>query len=406
MVVSSLRLKYGLDKATHHARFVYEVPKGLDCHCVCPICGEDLIARKGDVRVHHFAHRSGADCQGARAAMLHKLVQEVIAEEKTILLPPFNKQFVHQPARLVTFDDVSVATLCKDENKTHQPDCVGTVKSEGIEIAIEISCTTRISKTRREEISSQQRYYVEIDFAKILNTDYTKETIKEKLLTRSYERWWIWHPVWSKEEAEKAEEHRKREEEEQRRKEAQHKREQEERMRLIAQKLKSEPVNPVPPKKEETPITLTSWQLPSMDELETFWQKQTEKPKDWLQDVNGFQLTMKGREEFYQMMEKEYASVSFANSHPLVVEHAQTKINELLRVINKDPDLLQPETKIYLEYMLVIWVLEQLNKQGETALSQTFVENPTVRNTVLRTVKQIGSISTSLDWQQIIRNAL
>jgi len=53
---TEFRLKYGLDKKTRKSRFINEVEKGLPCNCVCPICEQDLVAKKGTERVPHFAH--------------------------------------------------------------------------------------------------------------------------------------------------------------------------------------------------------------------------------------------------------------------------------------------------------------------------------------------------------------
>ena len=41
-------------------RMVYidDVPNGLACNCICPNCKEQLLARHGMERAHHFAHHS------------------------------------------------------------------------------------------------------------------------------------------------------------------------------------------------------------------------------------------------------------------------------------------------------------------------------------------------------------
>ena len=85
-----LRLRYALIKdTTEGLKFVDNVPNGLKCNCVCPHCGKELVARNNpkNKREHHFAHRGGADCKGARMTTLHKLAQEVIAAETKVMLP-------------------------------------------------------------------------------------------------------------------------------------------------------------------------------------------------------------------------------------------------------------------------------------------------------------------------------
>lgn len=34
------------------------VPRGLECDCICPCCREKVLARHGEVRSHGFAHQS------------------------------------------------------------------------------------------------------------------------------------------------------------------------------------------------------------------------------------------------------------------------------------------------------------------------------------------------------------
>lgn len=58
-----------------------EVKTGQECSCICPACKEPLIAKnKGKVRVHHFAHKSGVECEFAYESMLHILAKERIQE--------------------------------------------------------------------------------------------------------------------------------------------------------------------------------------------------------------------------------------------------------------------------------------------------------------------------------------
>lgn len=45
------------------ATSIENVESGLKCGCICPSCGEPLVARKGAKRMHHFAHYSGHNCE-------------------------------------------------------------------------------------------------------------------------------------------------------------------------------------------------------------------------------------------------------------------------------------------------------------------------------------------------------
>ena len=53
---------------------ISEVSSGLDCGCQCPACGENLLARKGKYRSHHFAHRSHSQCPESNLHYIAKYI--------------------------------------------------------------------------------------------------------------------------------------------------------------------------------------------------------------------------------------------------------------------------------------------------------------------------------------------
>ncbi len=62
-------------------RYIDEVPNGNACGCVCPACGKPLMARnRGEMRIHHFAHQTGAECEYAYETMLHLLAKEKVRD--------------------------------------------------------------------------------------------------------------------------------------------------------------------------------------------------------------------------------------------------------------------------------------------------------------------------------------
>ncbi len=67
---------------------IEQVERGRDCNCICPSCKSQLVARKGDVRIPHFAHYKNNSCGTGYQTSLHLLAKELINERKMIMLPP------------------------------------------------------------------------------------------------------------------------------------------------------------------------------------------------------------------------------------------------------------------------------------------------------------------------------
>lgn len=56
-------LFWGLDKDTNEVVYISQVKsRGLHCNCRCAHCGEDFVAKLGNVNKHHFAHKSNYEC--------------------------------------------------------------------------------------------------------------------------------------------------------------------------------------------------------------------------------------------------------------------------------------------------------------------------------------------------------
>ncbi len=68
---------------------ISEAERGMNCDCLCPGCGEKLIARKGSELGHHFAHSSGVDCKSGYDASLCYAFLRGITELGWIQLPAY-----------------------------------------------------------------------------------------------------------------------------------------------------------------------------------------------------------------------------------------------------------------------------------------------------------------------------
>lgn len=78
------------EAANGSLRHIDNVPSGLACQCRCPGCDRRMVAKKGDLQAHHFAHyfdRDGASCTSAGETALHKFAKQVLNERLEIALP-------------------------------------------------------------------------------------------------------------------------------------------------------------------------------------------------------------------------------------------------------------------------------------------------------------------------------
>jgi len=74
---------------------VGDVAAGLACGCICPSCKSRLIARKGAIKVWHFAHASRADgqqtesdCDYSWAVSVRLMARQLISDGLHLDLPP------------------------------------------------------------------------------------------------------------------------------------------------------------------------------------------------------------------------------------------------------------------------------------------------------------------------------
>lgn len=57
---------------------IRDVERGLKCGCVCPVCGEPLVARKGNILSHTFAHTSDSKCANFESSLHWSIKESVI----------------------------------------------------------------------------------------------------------------------------------------------------------------------------------------------------------------------------------------------------------------------------------------------------------------------------------------
>lgn len=83
--MQNIKLPYGLrDGELIH---ISEVDRGRSCDCLCPSCNGQLVARKGEYKVDHFAHYTRRECHGALETALHLAAKKILERCQSIVLP-------------------------------------------------------------------------------------------------------------------------------------------------------------------------------------------------------------------------------------------------------------------------------------------------------------------------------
>lgn len=185
--MSTLKLPYGLkDGVPTH---IGDVLQGLACDCACPICNSRLVAKKGNKRVHHFAHYSDAapECKWATESLLHLKAKEILQAERRVWLPAVIVQIGASDHRISDaewfyFDDVHVEKRLGEI----RPDLMVKAGSQEllIEIAVHHFCDEpKIAKIRQRSISA-----IEIDLSEVdLFGD--QDTIRDGVLQTAPRNW-------------------------------------------------------------------------------------------------------------------------------------------------------------------------------------------------------------------------
>ena len=160
---------------------ISEVNSGILQNCLCPKCGSILIAKKGDIRKHHFAHYNYENCQGAQETALHLLAKEILYQEKCVYLPYSGDT---QDVDIKSFDDVSLEV--REFGLVF--DALGCVEND--KLAIEIKVTHAIDDRKRQVVTDYKIQMIEIDLSDYLKGENNKSEIVDAVI-KSAPRCWI-----------------------------------------------------------------------------------------------------------------------------------------------------------------------------------------------------------------------
>lgn len=214
-MMSSFHLNKAEDHKTAYAHqnnqlvHIADVTRGLSCGCFCVVCGGKLIAKKGFVRIHHFAHAADTDCQGAAETALHLLSKELICNLSSILLPQykFKKEKRLKSGLTIRHEDnvviggeavISKAFIEQAEDR-FIPDI--TLESSSKILFVEIAVTHKVDRAKLRHIRRLGLPAIEIHLD-ITDATLTREELSNKLQNDLNSKRWLFHPKQRKAERE------------------------------------------------------------------------------------------------------------------------------------------------------------------------------------------------------------
>lgn len=176
-----------------------DVETGLKCGCICPACGEALVAKKGAKMKHHFAHHSGSSCEYGYESSLHLAAKDILSKAKKILLPAVFVSFTDSyKTDELAYDAVEIEiekVVLEKRFGDVIPDVV--VYAGGKQLFIEIYVTHPIDDQKLKKLCQADISTIEIDLSKKKSITSTEE-LQTILLSNSAEKKWKYNSLANK----------------------------------------------------------------------------------------------------------------------------------------------------------------------------------------------------------------
>lgn len=186
--------------------------RGLKCQCECVNCGTQLIARMGNINVHHFAHRnSDTYTKHCDETAIHLLTKEIIIRRKMVFLPLHEVKISRQSILgeevsgiANTLGDVipiiaPIAELTVVASRI-KPDILTAFEWNGEQhkLAIEVAVTHFVDDEKKEKSALSDINMVEVDMSGLLTIkELTIESIEAALDNKKKWKWIYKSPIWT-----------------------------------------------------------------------------------------------------------------------------------------------------------------------------------------------------------------
>lgn len=179
------------------------VARGLTCGRVCPQCQSPLVAKQGEIYIHHFAHHNRQPCDNALVASILFAAKQELSESTSGVTAKREAEYrgerISRPRREVKWQVEMVANNWSIEHDGLEPDLV--VANGGYRMAILVEIASRIfPKSLAKHYKQRNLPCMAISLNAVLSQliDY-KMSIELGMLNRLLLqdpscRYWLWHP--------------------------------------------------------------------------------------------------------------------------------------------------------------------------------------------------------------------
>lgn len=189
-----------------------EVPNGLACGCVCPVCKDKLVAKNGGrVREHCFAHyglmgrdSTGAEdcspCEHVNETALHLRAKAIIEDAEWLWIPPVkadvtpDEQLFFQEAGLnVNLTGWQEFKIVSATSEYRLEDVVvdSFVETEEAPLFVEIYVSHKVDRLKYEKLREYGISTMEIDLSNV-DHEISDARLREIVLGKSEQKQWVW----------------------------------------------------------------------------------------------------------------------------------------------------------------------------------------------------------------------
>lgn len=188
--------------AFKHNQLVHisNVTRGLRCGCYCVSCGLPLVAKKGQINAHHFAHIASSNCQSAAETTLHLLSKEIFKELNNIVLPQYYLRkkkviktgLIEHEELVVKGGDVSITNVFIEKPQNGFTPDITLICNSKI-LFVEIAVTHTVDKKKMRCIRKADIPLIEIRL-EMADALLSKDELTNKLRSDISSKHWLFHP--------------------------------------------------------------------------------------------------------------------------------------------------------------------------------------------------------------------